>query len=189
MRRIALSLLVGVLPLIVAAGLRAWGIIHGELVWHPDEIFMVVIPLGFFSGDLNPHQFHYPGAHFYLLGASYGLLFLLDLARGTTGGLYEWVALHGLFEMERLRDLARWVSFAFSVGTVGLTGLIAGRLAGPSAASVAASALAVSVLHVRQSQVASVDSAMTFWFVAALWAALRLASDPRLRAYLLCGVF
>ena len=189
MRRSALSLLAVAAPIVVAAALRGWGLAHGELVWHPDEIFMVVIPLGFFGGDLNPHQFHYPSAHFYLLGAAYGLLYLTDLARGLTGGLYEWVALHGLFEMERLRDLARWVSFAFSVGTVGLTGIVAGRLAGRSAAALAASALAVSVLHVRQAQIAGVDSAMAFWFVAALWAALRLADDGRLRAYLLCGLF
>ncbi|MDA0336667.1 MAG: glycosyltransferase family 39 protein [bacterium] len=189
MRRSALSLLAVAAPLVVAAALRGWGLAHGELVWHPDEIFMVVIPLGFFGGDLNPHQFHYPSAHFYLLGAAYGLLYLTDLARGLTGGLYEWVALHGLFEMERLRDLARWVSFAFSVGTVGLTGMVADRIAGRSAGVVAASALAVSVLHVRQAQIAGVDSAMAFWFVAALWAALRLTGDRRLRAYLLCGLF
>ena len=189
MRRTGLSLLTVAVPLLVAAALRAWGLMHHELVWHPDEIFLVVIPLGLFSGDLNPHQFHYPGAHFYLLGAIYYLCYLADLARGATGGLYEWVSLHGLFEMVRLRDIARWVSFTFSVATVNLTGHVAGRLFGPSAAVVAASALAVSVLHVRQSQIASVDSAMTFWFVAALWAALRLADDGRRRAYILCGVF
>jgi len=188
MRRIGLSTLAVAAPLVAAAGLRIWGPLHGELVWHPDEIFMVVFPLGLFNGDLNPHQFHYPGAHFYVLGALYGFLHLIDLACGATGGLYEWVALHGLFQMERLRDAARWVSIAFSVGTVGWTALAAGRLAGRAAAVISASALAVSVLHVRQAQIASVDSAMTFWFVAALWAALCLQEDGRLRAYLLSGL-
>ena len=123
------------------------------------------------------------------MGRSTAFLFLVDLARGATGGLYEWVALHGLFETERLRDVARWVSVAFSLGTVGWTALAARRLAGPPAAVISAIALGVSVLHIRQAQIASADSVMTFWFVGALWAALRLRDDGRLRAYLLCGLF
>ena len=189
MRRISWSAsgLVGVM--ILAAVLRSWGVLSGELVWHPDEIFMVVFPLGFFIGDFNPHHFHYPTAHFYVLGIIYSFVYLTDLAQGNAGTLYEWVALHGLFEMERLRDVARWTSVAFSLGTMGWTMLVCTRLAGRTVSLLATLALAVSVLHVRQTQIAGVDSAMTFWFMAASWAALRLLASDRLRDYLLCGAF
>jgi Flp pilus assembly protein TadD len=175
--------------MVLAAALRSWGVWSGELVWHPDEIIMVLFPLGFFSGDFNPHHFHYPTAHFYVLGVIYGLVYLSDLAQGNAGNLYEWVALHGLFEMERLRDVARWASVAFSLGTMGWTMLICTRLMGRSVPVLAALTVAVSVLHVRQSQIAGVDNAMTFWFMAALWAAARLQAYDRQRDYLLCGAF
>lgn len=174
--------------LVAAAGLRTWGLASGELVWHPDEIFMVTIPLGLFDADLNPHQFHYPGLHFYSLGLLYGFTFLVDLATGATMELYEWIALHGLFHTERLRDLARWLSVAQSLGTVAVTAAIAHRLAGRTASLAAAAALAVNVVHVRQAQVASVDPAMTFWFAGAVWASLRLLDNESLRAYLCAGV-
>ena len=46
--------------LAAAAALRAWPLLqsHG-LIWHPDEYRYVTQPLGFFSGDLNPHVFSY----------------------------------------------------------------------------------------------------------------------------------
>jgi hypothetical protein len=49
----------------LAAGLRAWPLLAGEMVWHPDEICMVVYPLNMLSGDLNPHVFTCPGFHFF----------------------------------------------------------------------------------------------------------------------------
>lgn len=173
----------------LAAVLRVWAPWHGQLVWHPDEIFLVVIPLGLFSGDLNPHYFHYPSLHYYLLGLSYGLVLLVDLARGATGSLHEWVTLHGLFDTERLRDVARWVSVAFSLATVAATAVVARRIAGPAGAVIAGAAMAVSVLHVRQSPLACVDLAMSFWFVLALWSALRILDSASTRSYALAGVF
>ena len=89
---------------------------------------MVVIPLGFFSGDLDPHHFHYPSAHFYALGAVYGAAYALDLLRGHASEVYDWVALHGLFRTERLRDTARWVSVCYGVGTVVWTAALARRV-------------------------------------------------------------
>ncbi len=189
MNRTVLSASVVTGALLFALGVRAWGLLHGELVWHPDEIFMVVIPLRLLSGDLNPHYFHYPSLHYYLLGLAYAVLYLLDLYRGLTGNLDEWVALHGLFEMERLRDVARWVSVAFSCGTVVVTMSVARRVSGSTAAVITACALAASVLCVRQSQIASVDLTMVFWFVLALWSALRLLDGGRRRHYLISGLF
>lgn len=186
----------------LAAGLRCWGVLSGELVWHPDEIFLVAFPLGFLSGDLNPHHFHYPSLHFYALGAVYGTLYLLDLLGGHADALYDWVALHGLFQPERLRDAARWVSVAYSIGTVASTAALADRVYGSRrrqaglpdargdgglAAVIAGLLMAVNVLHVRQTPVASVDTAMTFWFTAAVWAGTRLVDHRGTRDYVLAG--
>ena len=42
---------------------------------HVDEQALVLYPLGFWSGDLNPHFFNYPAFHLYLLSALYYLYF------------------------------------------------------------------------------------------------------------------
>jgi tetratricopeptide (TPR) repeat protein len=186
-RRCLLAILAGIC--LGAAALRGWGPWHGELVWHPDEIFLVVIPLGLFSGDLNPHQFHYPSGHFYLLGMVYYVVYLFDALRGATSGLYDWSLLHGLFETQRLRDVARWVSVVYGTGIVGLTGLVAYRMRGRVAAIVASLAMAVCTVHVRQTQIASVDAAMAFWYLAVLAVSLPIPSDGSRRRYVLCGVF
>jgi hypothetical protein len=189
--------LAGVLAL--AAGLRSWGLLSGELVWHPDEIFMVVYPLNMLSGDLNPHVFSYPGLHFYLLAAIYGVQFLLQAAGGAEVYLSEWVAGRYVWNPEAARDTARWVSVLYSVATVGAASLLGGRLTGERATSrwqaitstaglLAASLAAVNVLLVRQAPLAGTDTALAFWFVIATLASLRLLRVEALRDYVLAGV-
>ena len=41
--------------------------------FHVDERAFVLHPLGFWSGDFNPHFFNYPTLHFYLASALYYL--------------------------------------------------------------------------------------------------------------------
>ena len=117
--------LAGVLAL--AAGLRSWGLLSGELVWHPDEIlFGVTLPLCLLTGDLNPHFFTYPPFHLYQLGVVYGLQYLLT----APGSLESWVATRLVWEPELARDTARWIGVLYSVCVVWVTALLAGRLSG-----------------------------------------------------------
>ena len=76
----------------LAAGLRLWGSLQAPLTRHPDEIFMVVFPLEFFSGDLNPHRFYYPTLHFYLLGLVYWLCFAAQKIFGGGWSRVEFAA-------------------------------------------------------------------------------------------------
>jgi len=182
----------------LAAALRSWGLLSGELVWHPDEIFMVVFPMNMLSGDLNPHVFTYPGFHFYLLAAIYGAKYLLYAAAGGESGLSEWVAGHYLWAPEAARATARWLSVFYSVATVAATGMLGGRLAEvramrrwqaitSTAGLLAASLAAVNVLLVRQAPLAGNDTPLAFWFVIATLASLRLLRVGALRDYVLAG--
>jgi len=188
--------LCGVMAL--AAALRGWGVLSGELVWHPDEIFMAVYPLNMLSGDLNPHSFSYPGFHYSLLAGIYGLQFLLQSATGTAPALLEWVATRQVWAPEAARDTARWVSVAYSLATVFATGLLAGQLASgshlshwraiTSVAGIAATALAaVNILLVRQAPLAGTDAPLAFWFVAATLASVKLLRTEALIDYVLAG--
>ena len=175
-----------------AAILRARGVWSGELVWHPDESFMVIFPLDLFSGDLNPHVFAYPSFHYYELGLLYGVDLGLQSLFGDAG-LFDWIASRYFIDAVPLRDTARWLSIAYALGTVALAAVLGGRLSPAGRAKsasglLAAALMAVNVVHVRQSPLAAVDTPMTFWFVAAAVASLRLLATHRRRDYALAGV-
>ncbi len=172
---------------LLAAGLRLWGLASGAPAWHPDEIFMVVFPLDFFSGDLNPHRFYYPTFHFYLIGLVYGLCFLVQKFFGAGWSVSEFAAYHYFWNPEGLLVWARLTSVAFAVGTVWWTACLARRLYGAGAGLIAGLLLAVGVVHVRQSVLAGVDAALAFWCVGAVWAAVRLLDRESLRDYALAG--
>ncbi|MDA0337710.1 MAG: hypothetical protein O2782_21300, partial [bacterium] len=164
---------------LVGAGvLRAWALWSGELVWHPDEIFMVIYPLNLFSGDLNPHVFSYPSFHFYELGMLYGVDCLWQsLVHGV--GRFDWLANRYFIDAIPLRDMARWLSVAYGLGTVILAGVLGGRLTAAgrllsAPGLLAATLMAVNVVHGRQTPLAAVDTPMAFWFTAATIASVRL---------------
>lgn len=176
--RIGLGLVV-----LLAAALRLWPLLMGDLVWHPDEYSFVFFPLNFFSGDLNPHFFTYPTLHYYLLGGVYALcyMFSADLS------LYEWVAFHYFWYPENLLHIARLVGVLFSVLSVVWAAILARRIAGKEAGIVAALVLALNVLHLRQSALAAVDIPLAFWSLGAVWAAVRLLGNGGYRDYALAG--
>lgn len=169
--------------LLAAFLLRAWPLLMGVPVEHPDEYTYVFIPLNFFSGDVNPHFFTYPTLHYYLLAGVYAIHCL-----ASDFSFYEWVSFHYLWQPEDLLQLARWVSVFFSSATVIVVGAIVRRFAGAQAGLVAASILACNVIHVRQSSLAAVDIPLTFWVVSAVWAALRLLECGERKDYLIAGV-
>lgn len=65
--------------LLLALALRLVGIWHGlPYAYQIDEKYVVNHAVGFGTGDLNPHNFHWPGTSImYLLFVEYGILFVL----------------------------------------------------------------------------------------------------------------
>lgn len=186
--------------LVGAAVLRCRGVLSGEMVWHPDEIFMVVYPLNIMSGDLNPHVFTYPAGHFYLLTVIYACQYLLGLLSGSDVSFSHWVIERYIWSPEILRETARWVSVICSVATVPVVGLLAGRLSRSStadgcwrrdvlstAAIIAMLLAAVNMLLVRQAPLAGTDTPLAFWFLGSTMASVRLLRDGSWRTYVLAG--
>jgi|GEM_PF-817010 len=173
--------------LLVAGALRLGPLLVGKPAWHPDEFNFVYWPLLFFDGDLNPDFFYYPHFHYYLLASFYALFFALQsLLAGWS--LSQSAAHYYFWQADDILLIGRLVSALMGVGTVLWLALIARRLYGDSAALATAALAAVSVLAVRQAPLAAADVPMTFWFVAALWAALRLSAHERARDYALAGL-
>ena len=183
-----------------ALALRLWALDFALPNWlHPDEFSFVFIPLNFYSGDYNPHFFTYPTFHYYLLSLVYLVYFLWERLCGAGYPFEEFIALHYFWDRVELMGLARSLSALYGAGTVVWVALLARRVYGVAfgdttspgnarfAGWTAGALLAVGVVHLRQSYLAGVDAAMTFYYVGAVWAAVRLLQRDHLRDYLLAG--
>jgi hypothetical protein len=165
----------------VAFGLRLLGLRYGlPYVYNPDEVAIMSRTLAFAKGDLNPHNFLYPTLYFYVLFAWEGLIALAAVATRA-------VASFGAFQREFFLDptrvyvAGRLLTAILGTATVAATWALARRVAGPIAGLAAASIVAVSPLHVRDSHYVKHDVPVTLLVVLAYVAYERLwnADLPR----------
>ena len=152
---------------------------------HFDEIAFIVLPLGFWSGDLNPHYFNYPTLHFYLSSLLYLLYYLATSAESVD----QFVAYHLLVDGRDLLALVRGANTLLAVATVGAVACLGRRLYGVREGLLAALILATMPLAVRFSHLAMVDTPAVFWAVMALLWAVRARQDGRVRDFLVAGIF
>lgn len=173
----------GLALLLLLALLIRWPV--PSMPWtHIDEKAFVNHPLGFFSGDLNPHFFNYPTLQLYLTGAVY-----LAYWSCTDEDLLDFVAWRTFVDASDIMPLARGLTTLMAVATVAVTALIGRRLYGPVWGLVAAALLALAPLHTRFSHLAATDAPSLFWSSLALLWTLRAAGAGRQRDLLLAAVF
>lgn len=152
---------------------------------HFDEIAFIVLPLGFWSGDLNPHYFNYPTFHFYLSS----LLYLLYYLSTSTESMEQFVAYRLLVDGRDLLPLVRGVNALMAVATVGAVACLGRRLYGVREGLLAALILATAPLAVRFAYMATTDTPAVFWAVMALLWAVRARQEGCVRDFLAAGIF
>ena len=182
------ALLAGIL--LLALGLRLWAIDFGlPYAYHTDESALIRRVLAFGTGDLNPHAFHWPAFHLYLLFALYGLLYVGGAALGIFESARDFGALY--FTDPTIFFLTgRLLSALLGTATVYLAYRIGREIEGPATGLFAALLLAVTYYHVRDSHLTTLDVPATFWLTLSFLFAVRLFRDPaaRIRPYLLAGL-
>jgi hypothetical protein len=175
--------------LAVAAAFRWYGLAwDAGYLFHPDERQLLLVSSNlslpqsiseFFSSSspLNPHFFAYGSLPIYLLRA----VALLAPPSNIAG---PWAN----------DSLARWIIFGrvisgvFDLGTIVLIFLLGRRLYDNRVGLVAAACVAVTVLHIQLSHFYAVDTLLTFFVVATLYASLRLAEQPTRSWKIICGL-
>lgn len=159
--------------LLLAAGLRFWGIDHE--VW-TDENKVIGPALALARGQGEPRFYprgsYYPHLSHYLLGVVF------------------WPRVRGGLPLSDTvsHTLARLPMAAIAVLTVGVVFLVGRRLAGTSVGLLASLLLAVAPLHVKYAHYAHVEIPATFLMLLAWGAALRLWDEGRMRWYLASGL-
>jgi hypothetical protein len=178
------------LILLVAAGVRMWGMTFGlpNSDVRPDEMTVVQNSLGMLFGGLNPRFFNWPSLEFYVVAVPYRIAFEVAHFRGI---------FHLKFDM--FRDamanptpyllVPRTVSVAAGVLSVWLVYRITRELLDKTTALVAAFFLAVAYLHVRDSHFGVTDVPMTAVALCTMVCLNRAISAPtRLRRWAVAGV-
>jgi 4-amino-4-deoxy-L-arabinose transferase-like glycosyltransferase len=179
--------------LLVAAGLRIWGMGYGlpHTQARPDEDVVVESAYQMFAaGSYDPRFYGYPSVPFYAVRAALSAYYRLGEATGRYDQPFDF-----LFDIAVQRPglhyrIARGMSIvlalatvcaAYGLGSLGYEDWRVGLLA--------AFGLAVCYIHVLFSRFASVDVAMTLLVAATLVFAARAATRQRWLDYLLAGAF
>ena len=176
-----------VVIVVLAAGLRLWGIAHGLpfLMGRPDEAEALRHTGGFPGGHLNPGWFVYPNLFFWVVWLWNELV--LAAARLVT-------PIAAYADLVRADDLAplilggRVLSALVGTLTVLATGVVGRRLGGAALGLVSAALLAVCFLHVRDSHALKADVYLTAGMIPCLWLLARWVATPRLVLALLAAV-
>ena len=159
--------------LVLAAGLRLWGINFGlPALYRPDEDVTVGRAMGIFHGILDPHFADWPHLYFYVAAAWLAPFRLIGLVQDPASG-YVWVRI-----LDALLGSVT-VLLVFEFGR---------RAYGWLAGFFGAAALAVAFLHVRDSHFATLDIPLTLACTAALYIAYRTIQSHGLRPLLLNGI-
>ena len=137
---------------------------------HVDERAFVVHPLGFWSGDLNPHFFNYPTLQLYIASVLYYLYYLCGGEAFT-----PFLAFRYFVEAPDLIAIARGLTTVMAVATVAVIARIGQLMYGFGWGAFAAVLLAAMPLHVRFSHLAITDTPALFWIALAMLFAVRIA--------------
>lgn len=158
---------------IAALGLRLWGINFGlPALYRPDEDVTVGRAMGILRGIADPHFADWPHLYFYLSAAWLAPFHWIGLVSDQASGYLGVRILDAL-----LGSVTVLVVFEFGRRAYGwLAGLLA------------AMALAVAYLHVRDSHFATLDVPLTLAIVAGLYIAYCTLNARGLRPLLLNGI-
>ena len=162
-----------ILILTTAAVVRVWALAFGlpTLVCRPDEEAIASISGSYLEGNLQTHVFTYPPFYMLVVAAVVRVLEIAQdvLARfGVPTGMEVTRMVPRFF-------IARAISAAAGVATVGVLFGVGGRLFDVGTGLTAAACLALAFLHVRDSHFGVTDVPMTFMLVVAFFGVVKLA--------------
>jgi hypothetical protein len=155
---------------------------------HFDESSFIVLPLGFWGGDLNPHFFNYPTLHFYLVSVAYLVYYAAGWTLGLFGSMQAFVADRAFVDGSDLLAITRGLNSLLSALTVLTVGFLGQRLRGPTCGLLAAGFLAVMPLSVRFAHLANTDTPAVLWVAVALLWAVRARQEDTGFDFALAGV-
>jgi len=171
--------------------LRIWGI-----EWGLPEVYEEATPFykawNFWNWDaegfdFNPHFFNYPSLYFYIQFMVQVLYYFFGLGTGLFANLSEFEKAFNN-NPTTLILLSRLTTVLFGTTSIALVYLIGKKVFNETVGFVGGFFLAVSPLHIVNSQLISVDVPMTFFILLAFIFILSVYHSNKLKDYILAGV-
>lgn len=181
-----------ILILLLAAGLRIWGIEWGlptskhYFSYHPDEnvVLLASTNINFFDNQFDPGFYNYGSLYLYLLSFAILLASGWGFVNLPRGDIFSNIG-----EFAKLYMCGRVVAVLLGILTIYLVYALGRRAYGKGTGVLAALFMAVLPLHLMHSKFLAVDVPATFFVTLALIFAVRIPMGHRLRDYLLAGLF
>ncbi|MFC2165157.1 ArnT family glycosyltransferase, partial [Acidobacteriota bacterium] len=180
-----------ILVVILLLGLlvRLGGIPFGlPYLYHVDEARFAKISLNYFTGDLNPHFFHVPTLHTYMVAGIWASYYHIGKIVGKFTNVADF--------MDSFQEnpsvfmiLARLLTVILSVGTIALVYLIGTKMYNRRVGTFAALFLIFSHVHNKISHYQVPDAPMVFFFMLSFLFIWYIYKRGRPKDYILAGLF
>lgn len=180
-----------ILIILLALGLRLWGIDHGmPFVYDPDEPTLVVLAGGILGNrDPNPHWFGHPATTLiYMLTVIDILIFLVGLLFGYFKGPEDFRTFYHNDPSILYLSGRVWVAL-LGVASILILYLIVSKYFSKKAALLSAFFFAIAPLHVDLSKSIRSDVVMTFFLLLAFWFCLKILHEGKPKHYIFAGIF
>ena len=176
-----------VLLLVIAFGLRIWGVWFGlPHIFHNDEGFEIIRALRLGTGDFDFTRVG-KGGYFYLLFLEYGFLFAGLYSFGVIGSPADFGE-YFVQDPSVFYLIGRSTTAIIGTITVYLVYVLGREAYSARAGLIAGALLAVNVLHAYLSHLTTVDVPMTCLVVATLYFGIKISQDGRPKDYWLAAL-
>ncbi|MGB8953153.1 MAG: glycosyltransferase family 39 protein [Candidatus Aminicenantales bacterium] len=174
--------------LILAAFIRVWGINWSlPFTFHVDENWFAQKAVNIYKGDLNPHFFHVPTLHMYMLAGILRGYYLAGKFFGKFHSPAEFME-NLAHDQTVFYTLGRLLSALLSLGTILLVYLIGMKMYNRRAGALAALFLIFSPEYNKVSHDMVPDGPMLFFFMLAFYFVWQVYKSGKTKYYILAGL-
>ena len=178
-----------ILIIVLAIATRVVGISFGlPHFYHVDEARFAKISFTYFTGDLNPHFFHVPSLHTYVVAGLWGVYYL---GGKITGDFTSAAHFMEAFEEDATPHviLARLLSVLLSVGTILIVFYLGRKMYNPRVGILASVFLVLSPVHNKISHYMVPDVPMVFLLMVSFLCIWFIYVKGDTKFYILAGLF
>ncbi len=152
-------------------------------IYSIDENELVEFSIGYFGGDMDPHWYKYGAFYSYILHYIYNFQIMFSSMSE------EEFVQSAFIDCSHLYYTARFVNGLLHLGMAFVTYEIVKQMFTKRTALIVFAIACFPILGLLTNFTIRVDTLLAFWSTCALYYVVRLAKEPKLKYYLLAGLF
>jgi hypothetical protein len=178
-----------VLIVVLAIVTRMVGISFGlPYLYHVDEARFAKISITYFTGDLNPHFFHVPSLHTYMVAGLWAGYYIFGKISGKFSSIKDFMESYEK-DATLFVIFARLLSIVLSIGTILLVFYLGKKMYNPRVGILASLFLIFSPVHTKISHYMVPDVPMVFFILISFVFIWFIYKKGDTKFYILAGLF